>query len=90
MEFKSAGLRIPVLFLLIAYGYIGVSSQEKGLFFLNITSAFLRFRISSFRGVFRAALESTGALEPVPQNPWNMFGQNVIPFKTGLKTLSCI
>lgn len=50
-------IRIPVLFLHIAYGCVGGSSQEKELFFLNIRSAFLQFRISSFHGVFRAALE---------------------------------
>lgn len=88
MGSKSSSLRIPVLFLLIAV--LGVTSQEKGLFSLNIRSAFLQFRISSFHGVFRAALESTGILEPVLQNPQNMFSQTVIPFKTELKTLSCV
>lgn len=74
-------------FCLLLMAVLGVTSQKKGLFSLNIRSAFLQFRISSFHGVFRAALESTGILEPVPQNPWNMFSQTVIPFKT---TLSCV
>lgn len=32
MEFKSAGLRIPVLFLLIAYGYVWCKFTREGAF----------------------------------------------------------